>query len=78
MFRLIHDRVLNELYDLTLPSQDDSGQGTYLEPEQFCQFHLTSIYDHTIHEAFSKVMHKLIEPISYLEELLNVFCAVRC
>ena len=38
--------------------------------------HLTSVYDHSLYEAFSKVLHKLIESLPYLEELLNVFCAV--
>jgi len=40
-------------------------------------FHLTSVYDHSLHEAFSRVLHKLIESLPFLEELLNVFCAVR-
>jgi Ras-related GTP-binding protein C/D len=39
-------------------------------------FHLTSVYDHSLHEAFSKVLHKLIDSLPFLEELLNVFCAV--
>ena len=39
-------------------------------------FHLTSIYDHSLHEAFSKVLHKLIDSLPYLEDLLNVFSAV--
>lgn len=39
-------------------------------------FHLTSVYDNSLHEAFSKVLHKLIDSLPYLEELLNVFCAV--
>jgi len=38
-------------------------------------FHLTSVYDHSLHEAFSKVLHKLIGALPFLEELLNVFCA---
>ncbi|KAJ7067169.1 Gtr1/RagA G protein Gtr2 [Mycena amicta] len=38
-------------------------------------FHLTSVYDHTLHEAFSKILHKLINPLPFLEELVNVFCA---
>nr|GAT51380.1 Gtr1/RagA G-protein [Mycena chlorophos] len=38
-------------------------------------FHLTSVYDHTIHEAFSKVLQKLISPLIFFEELVNVFCA---
>ena len=40
------------------------------------EFHLTSIYDHSLHEAFSRVLHKLIPSLPYLEDLLNVFCAV--
>lgn len=39
-------------------------------------FHLTSVYDHSLHEAFSKVLHKLIHALPFLEDLLNVFCAV--
>lgn len=39
-------------------------------------FHLTSIYDNSLHEAFSRVLHKLTESLPYLEELLNVFCTV--
>ncbi|KAJ6520922.1 Gtr1/RagA G protein Gtr2 [Mycena vulgaris] len=39
-------------------------------------FHLTSVYDHSLHEAFSKVLHKLIHVLPFLEDLLNVFCAV--
>ncbi|KAJ7455231.1 Gtr1/RagA G protein Gtr2 [Mycena galericulata] len=38
-------------------------------------FHLTSVYDHSLHEAFSKVLHKLIHSLPFLEDLLNVFCA---
>ncbi len=39
-------------------------------------FQLTSIYDHSLHDAFSRVLHKLIDSLPYLEDLLNVFCAV--
>ena len=39
-------------------------------------FHLTSVYDHSIREAFSRVLHKLIDSLPYLEDLLNVFCSV--
>ncbi|ORY77774.1 Gtr1/RagA G protein Gtr2 [Protomyces lactucae-debilis] len=38
-------------------------------------FHLTSIFDHSIFEAFSKVIQKLIPQLPTLENLLNVFCA---
>ncbi|XP_045463637.1 ras-related GTP-binding protein C isoform X2 [Harmonia axyridis] len=35
-------------------------------------FHLTSIYDHSIFEAFSKVVQKLIPQLPILENLLNI------
>lgn len=62
-FRQIHERVMDRLSE---------------EYEQMhLNFHLTSVYDHSLHEAFSKVLHKLIDSLPYLEELLNVFCGVR-
>ncbi|XP_064359983.1 ras-related GTP-binding protein C-like [Dromaius novaehollandiae] len=36
-------------------------------------FYLTSIYDHSIFEAFSKVVQKLIPQLPTLESLLNIF-----
>ncbi|CAG0905818.1 unnamed protein product, partial [Cyprideis torosa] len=36
-------------------------------------FHLTSIYNHSIFEAFSKVVQKLIPQMATLENLLNIF-----
>lgn len=39
-------------------------------------FYLTSVYDHSLHEAFSKVLQKLTDCLPHLEDLLNVFCAV--
>jgi hypothetical protein len=44
---------------------------TLQEYEQMVNFHLTSV------EAFSRVLHKLIDLLLYLEDLLNVFCSVR-
>ncbi|KAF9026979.1 hypothetical protein BGZ52_005034 [Haplosporangium bisporale] len=38
-------------------------------------FYLTSIYDHSIFEAFSKVIQKLIPQLPTLENLLNILCA---
>lgn len=64
-FRQIHERVSDRLLDISA------------EFEQVqLNFHLTSVYDHSLHEAFSKVLHKLIDSLPYLEDLLNVFCAV--
>ncbi|KAI9748576.1 MAG: hypothetical protein M1815_003127 [Lichina confinis] len=38
-------------------------------------YHLTSIYDHSIFEAFSKVCQKLIPQLFALEGILNSLCA---
>ena len=38
-------------------------------------FYLTSIYDHSIYEAFSKVIQKLIKQLPTLENLLNILCS---
>ena len=40
-----------------------------------CSYHLTSIYDHSIFEAFSKVIQKLIPQLPTLEALLNSLCS---
>ena len=39
-------------------------------------FYLTSIYDHSIFEAFSKVIQKLTPQLPTLESLLNILCSV--
>ncbi|KAG6910836.1 hypothetical protein DXG01_007151 [Tephrocybe rancida] len=63
-FRQIHERVSDRLLDISP------------EYEQVpLNFYLTSVYDHSLHEAFSKVLHKLVDSLPYLEDLLNVFCA---
>ena len=36
-------------------------------------YHMTSIYDHSIFEAFSKVIQKLVKQLSALEKLLDIF-----
>lgn len=43
---------------------------------RFHSFYLTSIYDHSIFEAFSKVVQKLIPQLPTLENLLNIFISV--
>ena len=65
MFRHIHSRVHEELFDIS----------PELEQMQI-NLQLTSIYDHSIREAFSKVLQKIIDSLPYLEELLNVFVVV--
>jgi Ras-related GTP-binding protein C/D len=41
-------------------------------------FHLTSIYDHSIFEAFSKVIQRLIPQLPILENLLDVLVSNCC
>lgn len=57
--RDIHQRATDDLID--------SGYD-----QIHLSFHLTSIYDHSIFEAFSKVVQKLIPQLPALENLLNI------
>ncbi|RWS14415.1 ras-related GTP-binding protein C-like isoform X1, partial [Dinothrombium tinctorium] len=58
--RDIHQRANDELLEVGLENIHIS-------------FYLTSIYDHSIFEAFSKVVQKLIPQLPTLENLLNIF-----
>ncbi|KAH7947192.1 hypothetical protein HPB52_008200 [Rhipicephalus sanguineus] len=58
--RDIHQRATDDLADRGLDNVQLS-------------FYLTSIYDHSIFEAFSKVLQKLIPELPTLENLLNIF-----
>ncbi|GBL93485.1 Ras-related GTP-binding protein C [Araneus ventricosus] len=58
--RDIHQRANDDLIDAGLENVNLS-------------FYLTSIYDHSIFEAFSKVVQKLIPQLPALENLLNIF-----
>jgi len=60
--RDIHQRATDELSDAGL-------ENIHLS------FYLTSIYDHSIFEAFSKVIQKLIPQLATLENLLNILCS---
>lgn len=57
--REIHDHVINDLRDSRMEQVNMS-------------FHFTSIYDHSIFEAFSKVVQKLIPQLPTLENLLDI------
>ena len=61
--RDIHQRASDDLSDAGLD-------------QIHLSFHLTSIYDHSIFEAFSKVVQKLIPQLPTLENLLNIFISV--
>lgn len=58
--RDIHQRATDDLAEAV------EGDDIHLS------FHLTSIYDHSIFEAFSKVVQKLIPQLPVLENLLNI------
>lgn len=62
--REIQQRALNDLHDSKIDSVHLS-------------WYLTSIYDHSIFEAFSKVVQKLIPQLPTLENLLDVLQSVR-
>lgn len=62
--RDIHQRATDDLADAGLD-------------QILLSFHLTSIYDHSIFEAFSKVVQKLIPQLPTLENLLNILVSVR-
>ncbi|THH29911.1 hypothetical protein EUX98_g4268 [Antrodiella citrinella] len=65
-FSHIQSRVLDELADIST----EYGQ-------IMLNFHLTSIYDHSLREAFSKVLQRLVYFLGNYEDLINVFCAVQ-
>jgi Ras-related GTP-binding protein C/D len=59
--------------DIVQRVQDELSDAGYEDAPVF--FHQTSIYDHSIFEAFSKVIQKLIPELPTLEGLLNSLCA---
>lgn len=72
--RDIHNQVRDSLADIpggidAWPSISNSSKSN--AQNILINFHLTSIYDHSIFEAFSKVIQKLIPQSSYLEHLLT-------
>ncbi|TAQ86094.1 hypothetical protein B7494_g5589 [Chlorociboria aeruginascens] len=69
---LSDDYKLDIQRDITQRIQDElSDHGFENAP---INFHLTSIYNHSIFEAFSKVIQKLIPHLPTLEALLNDLC----
>ncbi|TDL19919.1 hypothetical protein BD410DRAFT_791551 [Rickenella mellea] len=91
-FRHIQSRVADELADippmaLTAPPSLSSGlpspSSVSVTSREFVPyqipltFYLTSVHDHSLREAFSRVFQRLLAHscLPYLEDLLNVFCA---
>jgi len=58
--------------DISQRVSDDLSEAG-LASEIHVSYHLTSIYDHSIFESFSKVVQKLIPQLATLENLLNIF-----
>lgn len=52
--------------------QQIADESTEADRDVHMSFYLTSIYDHSIFEAFSKVIQKLIPQLPTLENLLNI------
>ncbi|KIO34496.1 hypothetical protein M407DRAFT_63638, partial [Tulasnella calospora MUT 4182] len=65
-FRHIQSRIIDELLD-----HPASSIMTNLP----LNFYLTSVYDHTIYEAFSRVVQRLVPQLPTLENLLNTLVA---
>lgn len=70
---LSEDYKLDIQRDIIQRIQDELSDAGYENTP--VSFHLTSIYDHSIFEAFSKVCQKLIPQLPQLEGLLNLLCA---
>lgn len=58
---------------------DELTEGMCASPDRLCGIFScrSSIYDHSIFEAFSKVVQKLIPQLPTLENLLNILITVR-
>ncbi|KAE9399802.1 hypothetical protein BT96DRAFT_957144 [Gymnopus androsaceus JB14] len=64
-FDRLNERVTDRLMDIA----------PEYEQQIILNFHLTSIFDHSLHQAFSRVLQKLTDSLPYLEDLLNSYCA---
>ncbi|KAJ9638133.1 GTP-binding protein gtr2 [Knufia peltigerae] len=67
----LNEELRSDIYqDIVQRVNDDLSDAGYINPN--ITYHLTSIYDHSIFEAFSKVIQKLIPQLNTLENLLTV------
>jgi len=69
---LSDDYKLDIQRDITIRIQDELSDHGFEDAP--VTFHLTSIYNHSIFEAFSKVIQKLIPRLGTLEAMLNDLC----
>ncbi|KAF2843533.1 ras-related GTP-binding protein-like protein C [Patellaria atrata CBS 101060] len=70
---LSEDYKMDTFRDIIQRVQDELSDAGYENAP--VSFYQTSIYDHSIFEAFSKVIQKLIPQLPTLESLLNSLCA---
>ena len=71
---LSDDYKMEAQRDISQRAADDLQDAGYDQIHLRC--HLTSIYDHSIFEAFSKVVQRLVPQLPTLENLLNIFISV--
>lgn len=69
--RDIHDQIRNRFTDPITGAEPWPLIPNPKSQDILINFHLTSIFDHSIFEAFSKVIQKLLPQISQLEQLLD-------
>lgn len=66
----LNDDFRSEVYqDIAQRVGDDLNDAGYINPN--VSYHMTSIYDYSIFEAFSKVVQKLIPHLDTLNNLMN-------
>jgi Ras-related GTP-binding protein C/D len=70
---LSDDYKLDAQRDIIQRTQDELDDVGYNNIQ--ISYHLTSIYNHSIFEALSKVIQKLIPHLSAMENLLNILCS---
>lgn len=68
-FREVQQRIEDELYDYATEP---------LHTFYPIHYHMTSVYDHTMHEAFSRVVQRIMSQlhVAALENLMNVLTPV--
>jgi Ras-related GTP-binding protein C/D len=67
------DEFRTEVFqDIVQRTSDDLSDAGYENAP--VHYYLTSIYDYSVFEAFSKVIQKLIPQLSTLENLINILC----
>ncbi|EGV93819.1 Ras-related GTP-binding protein D [Cricetulus griseus] len=71
---VIDSQIAHKITSTSDRAQDTcSVTGSVVKTAFSFSFYLTSIYDHSIFEAFSKLVQKLIPQLPTLENLLNIF-----